>query len=265
MIRLREDLVALERTPHRLHGAARHQRVEADHAGDRLRDEDLEPAGLERLDDRVRDVLGLDGLEPARRRQAGAELGVDDHGHHDADLDVRLAQLGADRLAQPDHGVLGGAVRRAAGEAGLAGRRGDLDEVAAVARQEALERELRAVDQTDEVDVDHPLRGRVGLLDERTDRHDPRVVDEDVEGAESRLDLVEEASKARSLGHIERQPDGAGAELLSRLLRQARIDVADRDPRALSEKRHSRCAADAACAPGDCDNLTGKRSWDLRH
>ena len=33
---------------------------------DRLRHEHVEAAGLERLDDRVGDVLGLDGLEAAR-------------------------------------------------------------------------------------------------------------------------------------------------------------------------------------------------------
>ena len=97
---------------------------------------------------------------------------------------------GADRLAQADDGVLGRAVGGAAREPGLAGRRGDLDEMAAAAGQEPLERELGAVDDPVQVDVDHPLGGRVGLLDERADGHDPGVVDQHVERPERALGLV---------------------------------------------------------------------------
>ena len=56
--------------------------------------------------------------------------------------DVRAPQLGAQRLAEADDRVLGRAVGGAAGEAHLARGRGDLDEVAASARDEPLEREL---------------------------------------------------------------------------------------------------------------------------
>ena len=171
----------------------------------------------------------------------------------------------ADRLAQPHDRVLGRAVGRAAGEAGLAGGRGDLHEVAATARHEPLEGELRAEDHAVEVDVDHALGGRVGLLDERPDRHDPRVVDQDVERAELALDLVEERREARAIGHVERQPDRSVTELVGRPLRQRRVDVADRDLRTLGDQRRRGGPADAAGAAGDRDHLPGQRSWDFRH
>ena len=41
------------------------------------------------------------------------------------------------------------------------------------------------------------LRGGVGLVDERADRHDPGVVDQHVERAELALDLVQERGEAR--------------------------------------------------------------------
>ena len=48
-----------------------------------------------------------------------------------------VAHLGADGLAEPDHEMLGPAIRRAACAAALAGGRGDVDEVPATARGEA--------------------------------------------------------------------------------------------------------------------------------
>ena len=78
--------------------------------------------------------------------------------------------------------------------------------------------------------------GRVGLVDERADRHDPGVVDEHVERAQLTLDLVEEGGEALTIGHVERQPDRSAAELGCGLLDQRGVDVADatRAPCAIS-------------------------------
>ena len=97
-------------------------------------------------------------LTPRTSPRSGAELGVDDRRHHVADVDVRAhqPQLAADRLGQADDRVLGRRVRRAAGRAELARLRGDVDDVPAVARDHALQRELAAEDHAVEVDVDHP-------------------------------------------------------------------------------------------------------------
>ena len=61
---------------------------------DRLRDEDVEARDLERVDDRVGDLLGGRPLEPGRLHEARRELRVDDARHHARDLDARAAQLG---------------------------------------------------------------------------------------------------------------------------------------------------------------------------
>ena len=99
---------------------------------------------------------------PRAVAEARAELGVDDERHHVAEVDVRAhqAQLAAHRLGQADDGVLGRRVGGAARRAELAGLRGDVDDVAAVARDHPLERELHAEDHAVEVDVDHPPRGQ---------------------------------------------------------------------------------------------------------
>ena len=63
-----------------------------------------------------------------------------------------------------------------------------------------------------EVDVDHACGHCVGLLHERTYRHDPGVVDQHVERAEALLDLVQEVGEAGPVGDVERQTDGPAAE-----------------------------------------------------
>ena len=148
---------------------------------------------------------------PARLAEAGAELGVDDERHHVAEVDVRAhqAQLAADGLGETDDGVLGRRVRGAAGRAELAGLRGDVDDVSAIARDHALERELHAEDHAVQVDVDHPPRGQVVLVDEAPDLHDAGVVDEHVERPELLLGAVEERRERVAVGDVERQRHGA--------------------------------------------------------
>ncbi len=225
----------------------------------------LEAPGLEQLDDRVRDVLGLGRLESPGLRDARVELGVDADRQHLVDLDPRPAQLGAQRLGQADHGVLGRTVRRAAREPALAGDRGELDDVAAAAGAEALERELRADDHAHDVDVDERLRGPVGLVDERADRHDPGVVDEHVERAEPALDLVEEPVKTGPVGHVEADADRARSELGRGPLGERGVEVADSDPRALRDQRGRRRAPDPTAPAGDRNHLPIERSQPSCH
>ena len=173
------------------------------------------------------------------------------------------ADLAADRLAQSDDCVLGRAVGRAAGDAGLAGARGDVDQVAAAraggsAASASLEPKITPV----QVDVDHPLGHRVGLLDERPDRHDPGVVDQHVERSEALLDLVQEALEARAIGDVERQPDRAAAESPARSARRApdsMSPIATRAPCVISAGGGR--AADSPRAAGDRDDLPGERAW----
>jgi hypothetical protein len=76
--------------------------------------------------------------------------------------------------------------------------------MAATTGKKALQRQLRAKDHPVEVDVDHQRRGRVGFIDERSDRHHPGVVDQDVERAEPGLHLLQKRLEARRVRHVKR-------------------------------------------------------------
>ena len=82
------------------------------------------------------------------------------------------------------------------------------------------------------------------LLGERRHRHDPGVVDDDVERAELALGLVEEGGEGVAVGDVERQRDRAAAQLRRRLLGQRQVEVADRDAAALADQRRRRRLAD---------------------
>ncbi len=107
-----------------------------------------------------------------------------------------------------------------------------------VARDHARERELHAEDHAVEVDVDHPPGGRVVLVDEAPQRHDPGVVDEHVQRAELLFGAVQEGRKGRPVGHVQRQRDGARARARA-AVRSARleVDVADRHAHAAAQER----------------------------
>src|SRR5258708_39020105 len=101
--------------------------------------------------------------------------------------------------------------------------------MAATALQEAVQRQLASEDHAAEVDVDHPLRGLVVLVDEAAELHDAGVVDEHVERPELGLRLVEELVERRAVGDVEVEADRAATELLGRAAGRLGIDVADRD------------------------------------
>src|SRR5205814_3887412 len=133
----------------------------------------------------------------------------------------------AQRLAQADNGVLGRDVGGDARHAELPRLRGDVDDVAAIARDHLAQRDLAAVDHAVDVDVDLAVRAGVVLVDEAPDRHDAGVVDEDVDGAERALDLVGELLDRLALGHVEVEADGAATQLLGGAPGAVAVDVAD--------------------------------------
>ncbi len=81
-------------------------------------------------------------------------------------------------------------------------------------------------------------------------------------GPSRRSTSVRNASKLGAIGHVERKPERAGAELLRGPLSQRRVDVADRDARALRDQRLRGGAADSACPAGDRDDPAG--DWARR-
>ncbi len=113
------------------------------------------------------------------------------------------------------------------------------------------------------VDVDLAVGDEVGLLEERAELHDPRVVDEHVERAEIRLDAVDERLEGGPVGDVERVALRVRAELRRRGLRGREIEVADRDLHPLAEKVAGGLLADAARAAGDRGDLAGEDAGGL--
>ena len=116
-----------------------------------------------------------------------------------------------------------------------------------------------------EVDVDHPLRGQVVLVDEAPDLHDPGVVDEHVDRPELLLGPVEERREGGAVGHVERQRDGARAELGGGLARRLDVHVADRHLHALAQERLGGGTPDPARGTGDRGGLSGEDAGLLGH
>jgi hypothetical protein len=222
---------------------------------------------LERVDDRVGHVAGLEVLESARLLRAGAELGVDHVGHDVAEPDRRAldVQLAAHGFGQPDDRVLGGRIRRAARRAVLPGLRGDVHHVAAVAGHHARQGDLHAVDHAVDVDVDQAHRGRLVLVEEASQRHDAGVVDEHVERPEALLGGIDEGLERVALGHVELEPGGVGADLGCSLLGELGVEVPDGDLHALAREGLRRRLADAARGAGDGGDLADDDAGLLCH
>jgi hypothetical protein len=112
------------------------------------------------------------------------------------------------------------------------------------------------------VEVDLQLAGDAGvvLLDQRRDRHDPGVVDDDVERPETALDLVEEGCEAGAVGDVDTQAEMIGAELGGHRLRGGAVEVADRYAGALGRQRARHGASDTATPARDRDHLARERA-----
>ena len=98
------------------------------------------------------------------------------------------------------------------------------------------QRRLHAEDDSMQVDVDHPLSGRVILFGEAAERHDPGIVDQDVERAEALLHLVEEVLERVAARDVELERDRVAADLRRRLLGEVGVEIADRDLRPLTHE-----------------------------
>jgi hypothetical protein len=137
--------------------------------------------------------------------------------------------------------------------------------VARAARAHAAHRLLGAVDDRAQVDLELAGDARGRLLLERRDRHDPRVVDEDVDRPEPALDLVQERGEAGEVGHVEVEADHALAELRRRALGGRRVDVPDRDAGALADERLGERPPDPPATARDDGDLAAQRARLLGH
>ncbi len=206
-------------------------------------------------------------FHPAGVTQPGAEFGLDRERHHVAEVDLgpHQPQLAAHGLGEAHDGVLGGRVGGPAGGPVLAGLGGDVDDVAAVAGDHPLERELHAQDHAVQVDVDHPPRREVVLVDEAPDLHDPGVVDEHVDRAQLLFGSVEELREGGALGDVEWQGDRAGAQFRGGLGSCLVVHVAYRDLHALGEEGFGGGTPDTPGGTGDRGCLSGEDAGLFGH
>ena len=147
-------------------------------------------------------IIAIDlGDEPARRD------GVDAH--------ALEGEFEAQRLGHLDDAGLGGRIGDGALRHAEAQHRGDVDDRALLAGGEhALRRFLRIVEHRVEVGADHAAPFLFADIGGAGRMRDPCVVDQDGDGAERLLDLVECARHRGTVEHVALDGDGLAAGLL---------------------------------------------------
>ena len=135
----------------------------------------------------------------------------------------------------------------------------------AVAGDHPRHRQLRAEDHPMQVDVDHPPRRHVVLVNEAPHRHDPGVVDQDVDRPQLLFGLVQEAREGLPVGHVQRQRHRGRAQLGSGRLGRRQVHVADRHPHPLAHQGLGRRAADTARGARYGGGLSGEDTGLLGH
>ncbi|KDQ04011.1 hypothetical protein EN35_35750 [Rhodococcus qingshengii] len=136
----------------------------------------------------------------------------------------------ADRIGEAQHRMLGAAVRRQTGAREFACKRSDVDDVSTSARKHPSQCELGSRDHAEDVDLDDASGHGVVLVDDPSDRHDARIVDQHVDRAEFTFDGVEEVEERGGVGDVE-APERADAQILGCSRESGFVDVADRDRR----------------------------------
>jgi hypothetical protein len=122
-----------------------------------------------------------------------------------------------------------------------------------------LRGQLRPVQDSTQVDAEHPVGHRIVFVDEPSGRHDAGVVHQDVECAEADLGVVEKCRECLAAGDVQRQAADVAAGQLGQFdscfLDQLGVDIAERNPGTRTQKRHTGRLADAPSASGDRDDL----------
>jgi hypothetical protein len=111
---------------------------------------------------------------------------------------------------------------------------------------------LRAEEDAGQVGLDHGRPLREGELFERhTGSADARVVEQEVEASEPRVDPGEERGHYGRIADVTRQRDGAAARLGGGLLERLDAATGQDDREACFGERDRRSAADPATGAGD--------------
>ena len=229
-------------------------------------DEDLVDRHVTRsrddVEDRVGDVLGAEDLV-----EAGREL-VADLGADMADelalgrprLDQRRAHVAApdllaQRFAEDADAVLGHLVDAAADADASARDRADVHEIrhppwlALRGDQQVGEGGMGDVEQSLQVERDHPIPLLDGGVDDLPEQHHPGVVDHDVESSELLCGALDGADRLLAIGDV--GLDGEAADLRGQRVEAVLATRGDGDGGALLSQRARRRLADPTARAGD--------------
>ena len=176
---------------------------------------------------------------------------IDDAGGHAVDVDAVFDQPEPRRLGEADHGRLRGAVdahQRLAAPPGLAR---DVDDPPAPALRHhlpghGLQREQQAL----HVDGKDGVVAFLGDLEDGGEIEGRGVVDEDIDAADQPDGFADEMVDRGHVGDLERDRDGAVAELVGQRAGLRSQPVGDDDPRAFGGIAPADGGADAAGAAG---------------
>ena len=114
------------------------------------------------------------------------------------------------------------------------------------------QRELHAVDDAEQVDLDLPARHFLRLLVEAPDPHDPGVVHEHVERAlKVTFGRGDELGEGVAVGDVELEAEGSIAKAGCDLPRDFTIEVAQRNTPAGADELAGGLGPDAAARSGD--------------
>jgi hypothetical protein len=113
------------------------------------------------------------------------------------------------------------------------------------------------------VQVDRQLPGDrvVGLVFDRHDRHDPGVVDEDVDRPKVVFDVVEHRRDGGVVGDVDRYAAGAVTDAVRGLDREVAVEVGQNDAAAVTRQRGRGSRADSSAGSGDDHGQTGQLAF----
>ena len=131
----------------------------------------------------------------------------------------------------------------------------EADDATATAFTHPIQYGARAADRTEQVDLDQPLPGLLGRIDEGLDHVDAGVVDQDIDRSELTLDPTDGFAHAAGVTHIERDTERAGAELVPQpsgdRFGTRLVEIADRNGVTIGGECRADGLADASGGAGD--------------
>src|SRR5712692_2009422 len=154
---------------------------------------------------------------------------------HGVDCDIHGADLFGQRLGEPDHRELGGAIGRYSGSAGFTRYGGDVDDAALASLGQFGNGRLAAEEDALDVDLHGLVPLCLGGFHYRTHSDDAGVVDEDIDPAKRSYGLGHHTLGIRGFGHIRQHGNYLHSQCLdltaglfeqrfvAELIRQARL------------------------------------------